>query len=153
MHRRIALVALSLSTVALIASAEDIRIEPSAPGAHGLVTLDMDVDPAEWSTLEIRMAATADLASDDPSEGEGYGDYEDLAETEFPYEYWVGGGYGTSPHSEFRILAWLSDEDAEADRDVWDDVPDGSPWAEEIVDLGDCSNGCGDGEVDLMLAW
>jgi len=151
MLRPFLLSTLLLSATALVACSEELRVEPSAPGAHGAITLDVDVDPAEWLTLEIRLAATADLASEDPSDGEGYGTYEDLADAGFPYDYWVGGGYGTSPHTEFRVLAWLSDGSDEGV--FWEDAPDGSPWAEEIVDLGDCSNGCGDAEVDLMLAY
>ena len=154
MTHRAALFMILAATTALVACEEDrIIVEPAAPAVHGNLSLDTDVDPLQWTMLEARFAPTHDLESDDPSEGEGYVRLEDLAELEFPFEYWFGGGFGTSAHSEWRLVVWLSNEDYEAPREFWDEVPDDCPWAEAVVDLGDCSNGCGAGEADLMLAW
>lgn len=153
MADRALLLALLLGVTSLAACVDDMIIEPAAPAAHGVLSLDVDVDPLEWMSLETRFAATDHLDDDDPGDGEGSGGLEDLAEIEFPFDYWVGGGFGTSSHSEWRVLVWLSNDDAEAEREFWDEVPEGSPWAEAIVDLGDCSQGCGAAEVDLFLAW
>lgn len=153
MIHRFTLVTLLLAAITLVACNEDdIIVEPGAPTAHGILTLDEAVDPLQWTYIEYRFAATDLLESGDPGDGEGYIELDDLAEVAFPHEFWVGGGFGTSPYSQWRLIAWLSNEDYEADRTFWDEIPDDRPFDEVIVDIGDCSNGCGPVEVDLNLA-
>ena len=86
--------------------------DPGGPGAEGTISLDPEIDLADYRTLELRAfpdpGAGYDAASGAPAEGELFASSYDLADITFPYGYLIGGGVGTTDHQRWRILAWLS---------------------------------------------
>ena len=95
-----------------------IGCDPGGPGAEGVISLGPEIDPADYSTLELRAfpdpEAGFDVSEGVPAGGELFAVSHDLAEVEFPFEYLIGGGVGTTEFQRWRVLAWLAVAEPEA---------------------------------------
>ncbi len=91
------------------------------PGARGTITLAQGVSSAGYRTLVLRAAPDApqDPAAPrfPPNHGGGSSEAElalrqgqvlSLASLSMPYDFALGGDYGTSQTERWRVFAWLS---------------------------------------------
>jgi hypothetical protein len=84
--------------------------DPAGPGANGTIALDPSVDIADFASLEIRVFPdpgkdfeVSRVPSDAPARASLL-----LSDVEFPYDYDVSEGVGTSDLKHWRMVAWLS---------------------------------------------
>jgi len=86
--------------------------DPGGPGASGTVSLDPAVDVTGALTLELAAFPDPGDGYDPytplPEAGELYRRSLDLLDIEFPCDYLIGGGVGTTDSRQWRLLAWLS---------------------------------------------
>jgi hypothetical protein len=124
--------------------------DPGGPGAAGTISLDPAVDPTEFVTLQIRAFPDAeagfDAADGVPQAGELYASSYDLSEIEFPYDYMIGGGVGTTEHRRWRVLAWLS---ATEPVDALPEGPASGEFFGTTLFMVDACGGTFDGYCDL----
>jgi len=111
--------------------------DPQGPGAMGRLSLSPRTDLDRGLTLEIRMVrddgepfdpTIADLSVEYPIRRASIS----LSEVEFPFEYMVGGGLGTTEHEHWRVVAWIA-ESADVDRPKV-----GEYYGSREFDLVDC---------------
>lgn len=87
--------------------------DPLAPGATGQLIVSTEANFEEGNALEIRLLpddgesfdlATADFSDVYRHRQESLG----LVGIEFPINYVIGGGLGTSEYEHWRVVAWIS---------------------------------------------
>jgi len=97
-----------------------VACDPMAPGAVGQLIVSPEARFEDGHTLEISMLAddgtpfdlaTADLSVEYRHQQASW----NLAEIEFPFQYDIGGGLGSSEHEHWRVIAWVA-ESEEVDR-------------------------------------
>ena len=97
-----------------------VACDPMAPGATGQLIVSPEAKFEAGRTLEIRLladdgkpfdVATADLVVEYRHRQASW----NLAEIEFPFQYDIGGGLGSSEHEHWRVIAWIA-ESEEVDR-------------------------------------
>lgn len=97
-----------------------VACDPLAPGAVGQLVVSPEAKIDAGRTLEIRFLpddgkpfdlATADLSAEYRHQQASW----NLAEIEFPFQYGIGGGLGSSEHELWRVIAWIAESD-EVDR-------------------------------------
>ena len=97
-----------------------VACDPMAPGAMGQLIVSPEAKFDGGRTLEIRFLpndgtpfdlATADLSVEYRHQQASW----NLAEIEFPFQYDIGGGLGSSEHEHWRVIAWVA-ESEEVDR-------------------------------------
>ena len=94
-----------------------LACDPQGPGAMGQLTTSPEADVDDGRFLELCAFAddgeTFDPATANLSErGRLMRESLDLAHVEFPFEYVVGGGMGTSEVRQWRVLAWIAESEA-----------------------------------------
>lgn len=104
-----------LSLVCLAA----LGCDPGGPGAEGTISLAPELDASLYATLELRAfpepEGEFDVLDGAPTSGEIFVQRHDLADIEFPFEYLLGGGVGTTEFKRWRVLAWLSATKSDAE--------------------------------------
>ena len=115
--RSIVLLALSL----IACASEEVKPhgEPALPDASGSLIIGAGVNPASWSTLEMRFASTPIQ----PSEQEFRLSFS-ASSLAFPFDYSIGGDLGITTWRQWKLTAWLTNAT---------DVPD-APAAGEPAD-------------------
>lgn len=97
-----------------------VACDPMAPGATGQLIVSPEAKLDAGRTLEIRLladdgkpfdVATSDLVVEFRHRQASW----NLAEIEFPFQYDIGGGLGSSEHEHWRVIAWIAESD-EVDR-------------------------------------
>jgi hypothetical protein len=129
--------------------------DPLAPGATGKLVASPGASFEDEATLEIRLLPDAgepfDPDSADFSEMNRQRQMSlSLAEVEFPFEYVVGGGLGSSEYEHWRVVAWISKSD-----DV-DRPKSGELYGTRVFNAEDCglmiSGYCGLGyDIDIEV--
>lgn len=135
-----------------------VACDPQGPGAMGQLIVSPDARLDDGRTLELRLlpddGKPFDPASTDLSDpGSHRSESWDLADVDFPFQYGIGGGLGTSEHEQWRLVAWIA-------KSVNVDRPKPDEWyGTRLFNLHDCgvvfSNYCGvtvDVDLELELA-
>lgn len=125
------------------------------PGARGVITLGPGVDASAFQTLALRAFPNPSRAFDPAAPIPGSGVAQNaslLTSSDFPREYTLGAGTGTTNVAHWLFVAWLSHRDPSATTtiesgDVYCTVPF------ESDDCGRTSNFCAlTSHVDCVLA-
>lgn len=84
--------------------------DPAGPGAAGTVSASATIDAPTWTTLVIGVFAdpTGTFDPSKPLPADALTSIEELRSAPLPHRYEVGGGVGTTPTRDWRMVAWLT---------------------------------------------
>ena len=134
--------------------------DPLAPGASGRLSLAPGIDLSSYATLVIR-AYPSDSSFHVSMPPSGPRDpidnpwlIEPLEGLTFPYDYYLGGGLGTTKSDGWRLVAWLTPTSAEEAFGTW--IGSSEPYGTRLFEIGDCGSYFGDycgvtESVDLLI--
>lgn len=125
--------------VVLLVAASLLGCDPALPTASGTITLNANVDPSEFASLQIVYMEKRLYESDGsedalPLEASLIVPLDEIA---FPYDYQLSGGVGVAEERAHVLVAWLAHEDGALKSD--------SPQALVEVHARDCGAVCGIG--------
>jgi hypothetical protein len=112
--------------------------DPGGPGASGTITLGNDAEPSAFNTLILAAYGNAGdtfdpaVLEDPPSPTDFVLETWDLANIDFPWDYVLSYGVGTSGYPDWRIVGWFSTDDTAAAPGATD------PVGTATFEIGEC---------------